>query len=274
MRITANGNRQVFEHFGLLTNGNIDKLVIYGNGKKYVEINAGQIEPKFIKINSYGNRELTTKYYYSIDEIRISGEVKRANKENLNRKDNYLLRHKSDSFSWAKETLYALYIHESECSVIDMGETVAHQTDDETDYMRCYALTFTNPVLIRDAVFEKIPCDTFELPEGSSFGDSIGTKERPVYNWYDTSDYVSFVERKRGEKREPEHGVMKKYWNIYESEETILVTVGPYCRMKYSNRRKEADSLAKIIGDAIGHRLSHYDIEKLQKVVDIKVKGA
>lgn len=274
MRITANNGQQVFEHFGLLTNGNIDRLIIYGNGKKYAEIDAGRIEPKFTKPNEYGNNELYSKYYYSIEEIRLSGEVKRANKENLNRKDNYLLRVTTDRSSWARTTLYALYISISECNVIDMGEMVAHQNDDETDYLHAYALTFTNPVIIRDAVFDRIVCDDFTFPEGARIGDGIGTKENPVYEWFDTSDYCSLFEKKTGEKREPQKGVFKKWWNIYESPETILVTVGPYCRMEYSDRRKEADNLAKIIGDAIGHRLSHYDIEKLQKVVEIKVREA
>ena len=274
MRIAANNSQQVFEHFGLLTNGNIDRLVIYGNGKKYAEIDAGKIEPKFIKPNEYGNNELYSKYYYSIEEIRLSGEVKRANKENLNRKDNYLLRVTTDRSSWARTTLYALYINITECNVIDMGEIVASQTDDETDYLHAYALTFSNPVLIRDAIFEKIVCDNFDFPKGAKIGDGIGTKEAPVYDYYDTSDYISRFNKKTGSNRKPEKGVMKKYWSVEPSEETIIVAPGPYCRMEYSNRRKEQDRLAKIIGDAIGNRLSHYDIEKLQKVVEIKVKEA
>lgn len=274
MKITANNGKQVFEHLGLCTDGNIDKLIVYGNGKKYVEIDTGRIEPKFTNKNKFGNMELSTKYYYSIDEIKLTGEVKRANKENLTRKDNYLLRINPERGIWYRRTIYALYIHESDCRVIDMGEMIANQTDDETDYLHAYALTFTNRVIIKDAVFDRIVCDDFTFPEGARIGDGIGTKENPVYEWFDTSDYCSLFEKKTGKKREPQKGVFKKWWNIYESPETILVTVGPYCRMEYSDRRKEADNLAKIISDAIGHRLSHYDIEKLQKVVDIKVKEA
>lgn len=274
MRITANNGKQIFENLGLCTDGNIDRLVIYGNGKKNAEIDTGRIEPSFIKENKYGNNELYTKYYYSVNEIRLTGEVKRANKENLNRKDNYLLKINSEKGRWYSRAAYALYINETECNAFDMGEIVANQTDDEADYKRVYALTFTNPVQIKDAVFDRIICDTFTLPDGAKFGDGIGTKERPVYEWFDTSNYVSFIERKNGEKREPQHGVFKKYWDIYESPETLLVAVGPYCRMEYSDRRKEQDRLAKIIGDAIGHRLSHYDMEELQKVVEIKVKEA
>ncbi len=274
MKITANNGKQVFESMALGTDGNIDKLIVYGNGKKYVEIDTGRIEPKFTNKNRFGNLELSTKYHFSIDEIKLTGEVKRANKENLSRKDNYLLRINSERGTWYRRTVYALYIHESECDVVDMGEMIAHQTDDETDYLHAYALTFANPVLIRDAIFEKIVCDNFDFPMDARIGDGIGTKENPVYDYFDTSDFVSRFNKKTGANKKPEKGVMKKYWSVEPSEETIIVAPGPYCRFEYSDRRKEADGLAKIIGDAIGHRLSHYDIEKLQKVVEIKVKEA
>ena len=193
MRITANNGQQVFEHFGLLTNGNIDRLVIYGNGKKYAEIGAGRIEPKFTKPNKYGNNELYSKYYYSIEEIRLSDEVKRANKENLNRKDNYILRVTTDRSSWARTTLYALYINVSECNAVDMGEMVANQTEDETDYLHAYALTFANPVLIRDAIFERIVCESFDFPKDARIGDGIGTKKNPVYDYYYIIPFYVFI---------------------------------------------------------------------------------
>ena len=118
LTITANGIKAPYE-FG--------KIVIYGHGVKLFE--RDDLQAFEMRKQDNGAEKLTEVYRGSPIAITLAGDIKRAVKENLNRKDNYTLSYQVEYYP--RERRQALYIHESEIAVDDLGELLAMENKDE-----------------------------------------------------------------------------------------------------------------------------------------------
>lgn len=245
---------------------NVRKFVIYGDGK--ILFSVERFEQKEIKPNRYGNEQLSDIYGGEPVSITLSGPVKNARKENLMRRDNYTLNYSPDYMpGWIYK---ALYIHVSEIAVDDLGDVLAFQTDDEKNYLHAARLTFSGPVMFQRLHAEKIPCGgDWKIPDGGRWGSGYGPENMPQYDVYDTSK-SPFAAR---HNIPPEKGVIKR-WYTYETIPTgasIICTERYYTKMEESDARKKRRELAETINKAAGLKLSHYDIEKLEKVVKMEL---
>ena len=95
-----------------------------------VDFTVGATDAEIMEERGAAEAEFSDGY---LESIVLSGEIKRALKENLDRKDNYTLNYKSE-FSF-RGTCKALYIHESEIQVVDLGDVLAMETSEEKNYL-------------------------------------------------------------------------------------------------------------------------------------------
>ena len=254
----------------------ISKFVIYGHGVKLYEIESEAFKACEMRRNSYGHEEVKEIYGGDIRQITLAQPIKRAIKENLTRKDNYTLNYTPDYCKW--ETRKALYIHESEIAVEDMGALLAMETDEERNYLHAVRLRFANPVVFRRLHAEKIPCaDDWTLPEGAKWGSHYGTEESPCFDTYDNSksNFPEIMKKKRPNWDPNEKGVVKR-WATAETVENaaIICCERYYVKTEYSPDRIRKNALAEALNASGLFRdsFSHYDIDKLEKVFNITLK--
>jgi len=250
----------------------VSRIIVYGDGKKLFTCDQGQIEDYTIRENKYGHESVEKEYCGGPEVIVLKNPVKRANKENLDRKDNYTLKYTPDYCTW--ETRKALYIHESEISVTDIGEITAMETDEERNYLSCRVLTFNNPVTFRRLHCEKIPCgNDWRIPDGGQWKDhGWGPENAPYYKPYDNSK--SMFAKKRG--LDPEEKGVIKSWYTFETIERgaeIVAAERYYTKTEYSAERIRKNNLAAAFNKVYPNMsFSHYDIDKLEKVFNITLK--
>ena len=245
----------------------IGKVVIYGHGVKLFE-QENDLEAYEEIINSYGNNQLRNVYHSSPVTVTLAGPVKDARKENLNRRDNYTLRYTPEYLHWERRT--ALYIHESEISVTDLGDMLANETDEERNYLHAVRLHFNNPVTFERLHAEhiEVPGD-WKLPEGCRWSDSYGTEERPNYDTYDYTN--SRFEKIRAKGK----GVIKRWRTLETVESTDYITTERYyTRMEESPERMRKRAIAEKLnqsGKYSANKWSHYDITTLENALGYKL---
>ena len=115
----------------------INNIVIYGDGKELYKSN----QP-YITIVDENNRE------YDSQEIILVGDIKRANKVNLNRKDNFYVVDKENKYFSDKG--YILYIHESEIKVNSVTEKVALKLKHEVNYKKVFNITLKGNIKYKE----------------------------------------------------------------------------------------------------------------------------
>lgn len=253
-----------------------EKIVIYGRGRILYEIEQSNFEVKEISKNEKGEAILRSTYAAAPEAIYLNQPVKKARKENLNRTDNYTL---NFSLSYMKNWIRtALYIHESEIAVEDLGDILASETSEERNYLHAVKLDFHNPAVFKRLHFEKIPCDgNWKIPDGGRWSSSYGTVERPCYDPYDNSKSPFSAARaaKYPDYNPEEKGVIKR-WTTEETEEnaSLICTFRYYTKTEYSPERIRKNKLAEALNNSgcFKERFSHYDIEKLEKVFNITLK--
>lgn len=256
LTITANGFKAPYE-FG--------KIVIYGHGVKLFE--RDDLQAFEMRKQGNGAETLSEVYRGSPIAITLAGEIKRAIKENLNRKDNYTLTYSVDYLP--RERRQALYIHESEIAVDDLGELLAMETPDEKCYLHAVRLRFFHPVTVEQLHIEQIQCgNDWTIPDNGRWGDGFGTEERPTYGLYDYTD--SSVERLRAKGK----GVIKR-WISNERRESgdILSAFRTYSRIEYSEDRKRRVRIAEKLKAGGLRDFSYYDVEKLEKALGVTLEG-
>lgn len=231
----------------------IQKIVIYGDGVILYENPERYFEQYRIdgeKLKSINPARLNTLY--------LNNEVKKANKENLNRKDNYLLKYKNEySLYWG----YALYIHKDEINVEYLGEKIAMQTKTETNFLHTYKFTFAAGAVREIWNFEKIPYNKdFVLPEGGRWSTCFGTDTAPCYDVRE--------DRETGEK------IIIKRWITTETIHEITTTKRFYSTTIYSDDEKQRREYVKIINakKCFYKDISSYELEKLQQYFNITLK--
>lgn len=256
LTITANGVKAPYK-FG--------KIVIYGHGVKLFE--RDDLQAFEMRKQDNGAEKLTEVYRGSPIAITLAGDIKRAVKENLNRKDNYTLSYQVEYFP--RERRQALYIHESEIDVEDMGELLAMESADEKCYLHAVRLRFRHAFTVEELHIEQIQTgEHWTIPDGGRWGDGFGTEERPTYGLYDYTD--SPVERLRARGK----GVIKR-WVSNERRENgdILSAFRGYSRIEYSEDRKRRVRIAEKLKAGGLRDFSYYDVEKLEKALGLKLEG-
>lgn len=249
---TKDGNKQYV--------GNVGKLVIYGGGRILFE-REQSMDVYDIKEKD-GERVLSSVYAGAPEIVVLPGEVKNARKENLTRTDNYTLSYTPEYFRWEKRI--ALYVHESNISVQDMGEVLALETKDQKSYLHAYKLTLHGSTTFKKLHVEKLPAEGFTLPDGGRFSDCYGTADAPCFELCDYTD--SEHERLRARGR----FVMKR-WTTLETiaEAEIIATAHYYTRTIYSEDRKRKDAIAEKINASgvFREKWSYYDVERIEKAL-------
>ena len=232
---------------------NLQRIVVYGDGVILYDNPEGYIEEYTIK-----DDKLNSMYPGRLNTLYLNNEIKKANKENLNRKDNYILKYKN---TYAFNSGYALYIHKDEISVEYLGEKIAMQTSTETNFLNAYKFTFAAGA-VRDVYnYERLEYDkNFTLPEGARWGSTMGTEAHPCYDSYNN--------RATGES-----GIIKRWATTETIKETITTKRG-YCKTIYSEAEKKRREYVKIINDkrCFYKDISSYELEKLQQYFNITLK--
>lgn len=249
---------------------NIDKLVIYGNGRKYFEREFG-MDAYEVVTNDSGEKTLRSIYHGLPVAVTLSHEVKTARKENLNRKDNYTLTYTPELFQWERRT--AIYIHISEIEVFDLGDILAMETKEEKNYLHAFILTFHGPTVFERLHAEYIQCDdNWKIPDGGRWSECYGTVEKPCYEPYDFTNSRFERSRRKGK------GVIKRYITpeVIEHGAEIVVTERYYSKTVYSPDRIRKNAIAeKLNNSGLWHNetFSHYDVDKLETALGYKLEA-
>lgn len=246
LTITANGFKAPYE-FG--------KIVIYGHGEKLFE--RDDLQAFELRKQANGAEHLTEVYRGGPVAITLAGEIKRAIKENLNRKDNFTLTYPVEYFP--RERRQALYIHESEIAVEDLGEVLAMETEEQKCYLHGVRLRFLHPFAVERANIEKIPCmGNWKIPDGGRWGDGFGTEEHPQYSIWEKG-----------------HGVIKRWFSTEQRESggEILSAFRTFSRIEYSPERERRQRIAEKLKAAGMRNFSFYEVAQLEKALGIKLEG-
>ena len=232
---------------------NLQRIVVYGDGVILYDNKEGYIEEYTIK-----DERLNSMYPGKLNTLYLNNEIKRAIKENLNRKDNYILKYKND---YSFNSGYALYIHKDEINVEYLGEKIAMQSKTETNYLHAYKFTFVAGA-VRDVYnYERFEYKKdFMLPEGARWSSCMGTEAHPCYDSYNN--------RATGEK-----GIIKRWATTETIKETITTKRG-YSKTIYTEEEKQRREYVKFINEkrCFYKDISSYELEKLQQYFNITLK--
>ena len=210
-----------------------------------------------VKISSiYGDR---------LEEIYFNSSIRKANKLNLTKKDNFYIKHTLKDY----EKLcyfggaYDLYIYcgtDTDVIIKELGEYIAMEYDGKTEYKKAFEITFKNCVLY-ELAYERIICNNYTLKEGETWGDHYGTKDAPVVRAFDYSGLVSPITKTKGEK-----GILKKWieHNRYVNKSVIICEDG-YSKIEKSAECIKREQTSHDIKEIIGTWISDDKIEKLRQ---------
>lgn len=257
--------------FTIKANGNtwngsrIDKIVVYGHGEKLFEREG--LEAFEMRPSKNGAEKLTEIYNGAPVAITLEKEIKTARKENLNRTDNYTLTYSPEYLKWEKRT--ALYIHESEIAVDDLGELLAMENKDEKCYLHAVRLRFRHPATFERLHAEHIQCgDHWKIPDNGRWSSGYGSIDCPCYDTYDYTDSPFERSREKGK------GVIKRYRTLETLEApSIISAFRIYSRIEWSEDRKRRDRIAEKCKAAGLRDFSYYDVEKLEKALGVTLEG-
>lgn len=245
-----------------ITLNNIDRLVIYGDGEKLMEKNRD-----FAKIGRWEHGAVHEDYFSRILAVNLSEEPKTARKENLNRKDSYLLPYRKPYGTRG----VALYVHTSEVLFENLGEYLDTETNGEKCFLYAFRVVFKHGALADVHHFEKMNVSgDWTLPEGATWDNGR--------NYYRLADDDALkLGRKLAEKRGEtftEYNVIHHWYTTETIAETVYKSEG-FHKIEKDDARKEREKLAAALNAALGReKFSHYDIADLLKVADITLKNA
>ena len=192
--------------------------------------------------------------------------IRNAQKLNLNKNDVFSIKYvPSDRYSIRNGR--ALYIPDRFISVERLGEFLALEANGEKDFLTLYKFAFANPQTVSEPHLERIICDNYTLEEGETFGSGYGRDEaHAVIDTFDTS-------KSRLKEISHEKGILKKYYHdvIYSD---FIVKSDYYTRTEKDEARTEREKIAEIINSCLYNKtFSHYDIEAIQKKLNISIKA-
>lgn len=239
--------------------------IIYGGGAILYQTTR-EPEPQTTKLTKEGEPQLSPIYGEDLEAINLLQPIKRANKENLTRKDNYkLFVHGKYSF----DSGYMIYLHISEFGAVEpLGDVLSLQTEEEKNYLKACRVSFRD-ITIKESKLERLPYDPqFTPPEGCSWSDGYGTKEKPRFSVFEGFNM-------HGHEKKP--AILKKWieYNSYNNF-TCIFTEPYYSKTIKTEDRKRKERLAALINEKCplyGYKLSHYDITKLEQYFIITEKA-
>ena len=238
---------------------NVGKIVFYKDDKK-VEVEHGSY---FQDVYSLENNVFKRNFMEKLISINPGQNFKRAIKENLNRKDCYYMTY-SEKYCSYKKT--ALYIYAD----FEVKEVIDHVWENETAYIN--AVTVSLPAEYEITEREEIPYDpSFKLPEGARwYSDNIRDNHNNTYKIVDLTDSpLKNAHLKKGRKLK----YIVHFTTKIEKREKMLFRVGPYTRMEYSEKKKNADKIADKFNEILNtSNFNHYQIEKLLEHFNITEK--
>lgn len=243
----------------------LDKVYFYDNGVVLGEVE--QFEEHKPIFDTTGKTAILEKlngtvYDGTAENIYIYGDVKRANKLNLSRKDNFIIKNPEHRYSIDKP--YILYLNVKAVENFHLyGDILANESDHEKCYLEAYAIKFP-AVEFNRCKYEKLPgVENYTLKEGEKFAEWYGVDSEHKTVWsYDTSKSL-FNKSKPAEK-----GIIKR-WREKETNNNYVMYLTKRCYTKiiYDDFRTESKETAKKLNDILGNNshLSYFDIEKLIK---------
>ena len=241
----------------------IDRVYFYDNGVILGEVE--QFQERKPIFNTSGKAAIMEKtgdtvYDGTAENIYIYGDVKRANKLNLSRKDNFIV--KNPDYTYKIDRPYILYLNiKAVDDFILYGDVLAADHNHEKCYLETYAIKFPK-VEFKRSKFEKFPdLENYTLQEGESFSGWHGVDPEHKTVWpYDTT-------KSRFNKSTPgEKGIIKR-WREKETNNNYIMYLTKRCYTKiiYDDFRTEARETAEKLNNILGNNshLSYFDIEKL-----------
>jgi len=242
----------------------IIKISIYKDGAILYSCNSSKLEPKYLDSK---NTIESNEYMHNIKSITLQKAIKQARKLDMNRKDNFYI---TESNSY--ETGYALYIHASEISVETLGEYLRLETAGEKDYQILYKLTFNHGATYTAYILEEYASidDVIAKYGDYQVKNKWATKTCPFAESFDKTETKA-----KYPKLFKNRDILLKGVRVeYQEERTItseLFTQQGYSRVEKNDNRIEREKIAELCKSK-NINLSHYDIEKLQTVLNISIK--
>lgn len=241
----------------------LDKVYFYDNGVILGEVE--QFEERNPIFNTTGKAAIMEKigdtvYDGTAENIYIYGDVKKANKLNLSRKDNFII--KNPEYKYSIDKPYILYLNIKAVDDFRLyGDVLATDHDHEKCYLETYAIKFPK-IEFKRSKFEKFPgLEDYTLQEGESFSEWYGVDPEHKTVWHYDTTKSPFNKSKPGEK-----GIIKR-WREKETNNNYIMYLTKRCYTKivYDDFRISTMETAKKLNDILGTRshLSYFDIEKL-----------
>lgn len=243
----------------MMNGENLNRVYIYNNGEILAELY--DFETDEVENGKIRKNEKT------IEKIYLNGEIKRANKLNLSRKDNFIFKNTEKEYNF--EPSYNLYIHVSEVNYKYIGDVLANEFNNEKNYFEVYKIAFPC-IVTTERAFERVVLkdgENYKLKDGETFGDWYGeNKHNAIVKPYEITK-ESFLGR-REKSRVGEKGIVRKWIEetVLENE-SVLLHKPYYSKCIKDDYRLEAERTAKKLNEILGsHKnLSYYDIDRLQQ---------
>jgi len=214
---------------------------IYKDGEVLFKSDRG-----YIGRHEINGEKVGTSYPDRITNFNLKNEIKRANKLNLNRKDNFHIVEEIPYHYPSRASV--LYVYADEINVESLGEMKAMVTTDETNYIDTYKLTFNSGYSYTEMDYREVPED---------------------YKFANNKEKNNFVEVDRGVNAGKYF--IREYKEVSANE--CIVTGDYYTKTEISDFRQNAKDLEEEFKKILPHSsLSFYDIERLLKVYNITKK--
>lgn len=213
------------------------------------------------KCNTFHNNKVT--------EIDIHVDnIRNALKLNLNKKDVFAIKYIPDNRYHVRNGK-ALYIYTDYISVKNIGEYLSMEHNGEKNFLTLYQFSFNTIQTVKEPTIERIICDNYILKNGEAFGSHYGLdKEHAVISTFDNSGSPLRIRA----NKPIEKGILKKYLENVQYY-NFIVQSDYYTKTEKDPARVEREKIADIINDCLNNKtLSHYDIEKILKKLNITIK--
>lgn len=250
----------------------LKNIVIYGDGAKLFESKRGYLEE--YAESSY-NKHFSSVYDGKVYNLILPGEIKNARKENLNRKDNYIIYTKGN---YSFDSGYTLYINYYYIDVQKNGFKLANEISGEKNYFTDYFLVARKGAEFQfkrmRAEYHGVNPDEYKtlklkdvfpgaiITTGVNYGSN---REHPTIAFYNNEN--SKFTKKTGN----ECGYVLR-WFETENSCTMHTTSGHYDKTEKDTERVNREKIAEKFNSVLyGRTLSHYDIEKLLTVAKIEL---
>lgn len=200
-------------------------------------------------------------------DLYIDSNIRSARKLNLKKNDIFEVK------TTTKDTFMNngkdLYIPDAIIKIVSQEEKLALEANGCKDYKQVYAIEFIGCKAYKTTRHSEI----VDFPEGTKIADydpngvvSDGyIKGKNTYNRFDYTNSKFEKIRAKGS------GVMKK-WLTYDQITTAEIVSDYYTRSEKDDSRVEREKIADLMTNACNVHISHYDVARMLKVLNISIK--